>query len=151
MTADDLLKMTTDELDTLFTNSPAGEIPNGETEGTAIIAAGTKFSSAIAKFVSHFAWQGKSFKRDRKDPTRSTLRNRLTMLGFEAIVAQVYKDPSLFDGKQCIVLDYSDTSTVAGWIRDELRQVGPNLYLGKVYGHHNKPLIHFALEIPPSK
>ncbi len=151
MTADDLLKMTTDELDTLFTNSPAGEIPNGETEGTAIIAAGTKFSSAIAKFVSHFAWQGKSFKRDRKDPTRSTLRNRLTMLGFEAIVAQVYKDPSLFDGKQCIVLDYSDTSTVAGWIRDELRQVGPNLYLGKVYGHHDKPLIHFALEVPPSK
>ena len=116
-----------------------------------IIAAGTKFSSAIAKFVSHFAWQGKSFKRDRKDPTRSTLRNRLTMLGFEAIVAQVYKDPSLFDGKQCIVLDYSDTSTVAGWIRDELRQVGHNLYVGKVYSHHDKPMIHFALEVTPPK
>ena len=151
MTADDLLKMSAEELDTLFSKSPAGDIPDGETDGTAIIAAGTKFSGAIAKFVSHFAWQGKSFKRDRKDPTRSTLRNRLTMLGFEAIVAQVYKDASLHDGKECIVLDYSDTSTVAGWIRDELRQVGPNLYLGKVYGHHDKPLIHFALEVSPSK
>ena len=151
MTADDLLKMSADELDALFSKSPAGDIPDGETEGTAIIAAGTKFTGVIAKFVSHFAWQGKSFKRDRKDPTRSTLRNRLTMLGFEAIVAQVYKDPSLYDGKECIVLDYSETSTVAGWIRDELRQVGPNLYLGKVYGHHDKPLIHFALEVSASK
>lgn len=150
MNADDLLKMSSGELDTLFSNSPAGDIPDGETEGTAIIAAGTKFSPAIAKFVSHFAWQGKSFKRDRKDPTRSTLRNRLTMLGFEAIVAQVYKDPSLYDGKECIVLDYSETSTVAGWIRDELRQVAPHLYLGKVYGHHDKPLIHFALTVEPT-
>ena len=149
MTEADLLKMSAEELDTLFSNSPAGDIPDGETEGTAIIAPGTIFSSAIAKFVSHFAWQGKSFRRDRKDPTRSTLRNRLTLLGFEAIVAQVYKDPSLHDGRECIVLDYSDTSTVAGWIRDELRQVGPNLYLGKVYGHHDKPLIHFALVVTP--
>jgi hypothetical protein len=146
MTTETLLHMSKDELDELFGKSPAGEIPDGKTEGTAIIASGTKFSGAIAKIVNHFAWQGKSFKKDRKDPTRSTLRNRLTMLGFEAIVAQVYKDSSLFDGRECIVLDYSETSTVAGWIRDELRQVAPNLYLGKVYGHHDKPLIHFALE-----
>jgi hypothetical protein len=151
MTADDLLKMSKDELDELFSKSPAGEIPEGNTDGTAIIAAGTKYSSAIAKFVGHFAWQGKVFKPDKKDSTRSTLRNKLTMLGFEAIVAQVYKDMSLHDGKECIVLDYSDTSTVAGWIRDELRQVQPSLYLGKVYGHANKPLIHFALEVLTKK
>lgn len=149
MTADDLLHLSKDELDALFSRSPAGEIPRGDTDGTAIIAAGTKFSGAIAKFVSHFAWQGKVFKPDKHDPTRSTLRNKLTLLGFEAIVAQVYKDKSLFDGKECIVLDYSDTSTVAGWIRDELRQIEPTLYLGKVYGHANKPMIHFALEVLP--
>lgn len=148
MTADDLLKMSKAELDKLFSKSPAGDIPVGETEGTAIIASGTKFSKAISKFVTHFAWQGKVFKPNKGDPSRSTLRNKLTMLGFEAIVAQVYKDKSLFDGKECIVLDYSDTSTVAGWIRDELRQIQPDLYLGKVYGHKDKPLIHFALEIP---
>lgn len=146
MTTDELLKMTKDDLDALFSKSPAGEIPEGDTDGTAIIASGTVFSSAIAKFVSHFAWQGKVFKRDRLDPSRSTLRNKLTLLGFEAIVAQVYKDKSLYDGKECIALDYSDTSTVAGWVRDELRQVEPGLYLGKVYGHADKPLIHFALE-----
>jgi len=151
MTTDDLLHMSKDQLDELFSKSPAGNIPEGDTDGTAIIAAGTKFSGAIAKFISLFAWQGKVFKPDKHDPTRSTLRNKLTLLGFEAIVAQVYKDASVHDGKECIVLDYSDTSTVAGWIRDELRQVQPNLYLGKVYGHANEPLIHFALEVSPKK
>jgi hypothetical protein len=151
MTADDLLKMSKNELDQLFSNSPAGTIPNGSTNGTAIIASGTIFSSAIAKFVTHFAWQGKVFKPDKIDPSRSTLRNRLTTLGFEAIVAQVYHGASVFDGEDCIVLDYSETSTVAGWIRDEIREVEPNLYLGKVYGHRNHPLIHFALEVVPSK
>lgn len=151
MTANDLLKMSKVELDALFSKSKPGNIPEGDTKGTAIIASGTKFSSAIAKFVNHFGWQGKVFKRDKKDPARSTLRNKLTLLGFEAIIAQVYKDKSLHDGQECIVLDYSDTSTVAGWIRDELRQVQPGLYLGKVYGHGNKPLIHFALEVPVKK
>ena len=151
MTSDDLLKMSKDKLDALFSKSKPGDIPEGDTDGTAIIASGTKFSSAIAKFVNHFAWQGKVFKRDPRDPSRSTLCNKLTLLGFEAIIAQVYKDKSLYDGKECIVLDYSDTSTVAGWIRDELRQVEPGLYLGKVYGHKNKPLIHFALEVPAKK
>ena len=151
MTTDDLLKKTKDELDALFSQSKSGDIPDGETEGTAIIASGTIFSGAIAKIVNCFAWQGKVFKRDKKDPARSTLRNKLTVLGFEAIIAQVYKDKSLHDGLECIVLDYSDTSTVVGWIRDELRQVEPGLYLGKVYGHGNKPLIHFALEVPVKK
>ena len=36
-----LMKMTQAQLDELFTNSAAGEIPNGEAEGTAIIAAGS--------------------------------------------------------------------------------------------------------------
>ena len=98
MTADDLLKMSKDELDDLFSKSKPGEIPEGDTTGTAIIASGTKFSGAIAKFVNHFAWQGKVFKRDKRDPSRTTLRNKLTLLGFEAIIAQVYKDKSLHDG-----------------------------------------------------
>jgi hypothetical protein len=99
MTADDLLKMSKEDLDELFSKSPSGDIPEGETEGTAIIASGTIFSKAIAKVVNCFAWQGKVFKRDKKDPTRATLRNKLTALGFEAIIAQIYKDKSLYDGK----------------------------------------------------
>jgi hypothetical protein len=29
--------------------------------------------------------------------------------------------------------------------------VQAGLYLGKVYGHSDKPLIHFALEVPGQK
>ena len=73
------------------------------------------------------------------------MKNRLTSLGLNAIIAKVYKGPSWLDGKECIVLDYSETSLVAGWIRDEIRQIGPGLYLGKVYGG-KKRLIDFALQ-----
>ena len=73
------------------------------------------------------------------------LRNRISVLGLNAIVASVYKGPSWLDKKECIVLDYSKTSTVAGWIRDEIRQIAPNVYLGKVYGG-KKRLIDFVLE-----
>ena len=53
-------------------------------------------------------------------------------------------------GKDCIVLDYSKTSLVAHWIRDEIRLIGENFYLGKVYWD-KKRLIDFCLEFPKAK
>jgi len=135
-----LLKMSQAQLDELFTSSTAGEIPDGEAQGTAIIAPGTPFSSEIAAIINHFAWQGKNF-----DAQRGRLTNRILPFGLNAIVARVYKAPSWLDGKECIVLDYSETSLVAHWIRDEIRQIGPGLYLGKVYWD-KKRLIDFALQ-----
>ena len=135
-----LLKMSQNDLDELFTKSPAGEIPDGEGEGIAIVAPGTSYTEAVAKFISHFAWQGKVF-----DGKKGVLKNKILPLGFNAIIARVYKGQSWLDGKECIVLDYSDTSFVAQWIRDEIRQVEPKLYLGKVYWE-KKRLIDFALK-----
>lgn len=139
-TIEQLLQMTTEQLDELFTNSPPGEIPNGEGKGTAILAEGTRHSPEIAGLINHFAWQGKIF-----DAKAGLLKNLITPLGFAAIVARVYKAPSWFDGKECIVLDYSDTSLVAGWIRDEIRTIDPGFYLGQVFGG-KKRLFHFALQ-----
>ena len=135
-----LLDMSATDLDALFAKSPPGPIPDGPAEGTAIIASGTKFSKAIASVINHFGWQGKTFDR-----THGTLRNRITAFGFNAIVAEVYVGNSLFDGKPCIVLDYSKTSTVAERVRDEIRQIAPNTYLGRVYWD-DKATIHFALQ-----
>jgi hypothetical protein len=72
------------------------------------------------------------------------LKNRILAIGLSAILARVYKGPSWLDSKECIVLDYSETSLVAHWIRDEIRQIGPNLYLGVVYWDQ-KRLFDFAL------
>ena len=140
ITVPDLLKMTQTELDDLFKASQPGPIPDGPAEGTAIIAPGTTYSPEIAKLVNLFAWQGKTF-----DGQHGVLRNRITAFHLNAIVAEVYKGPSWLDGKECIVLDYSKTSTVAQWIRDEIRQIGPKMYLGKVYWD-KKRLIDFALQ-----
>jgi hypothetical protein len=134
-----LLKMSQAQLDELFGSSAPGDIPNGEAEGTAIIAPGTTYSAEIAHFINHFAWQGKNF-----DAQKGVLRNRILPFGINAILAKVYKGPSWLDGKECIVLDYSETSLLAHWIRDEIRQIGPALYLGKVYWD-KKRLIDFAL------
>jgi len=134
-----LLTMSQAQLDDLFRASPPGEVPDGEAKGTAIVAPGTTYSEEIAEFVNHFAWQGKTF-----DSGKGVLRNRILPLGLNAIIAKVYKGPSWLDGKECIVLDYSDTSLLARWIRDEIRQIGPGTYLGKVYWD-KKRLIDFAL------
>jgi hypothetical protein len=135
-----LLTMSQAQLDQLFTDSAAGDIPDGEADGTAIIAPGTTYSAEIAKFVNLFAWKGKTF-----DARRGVLTNRILPFGLNAIIAKVYKAPSWLDKKECIVLDYSETSLVAHWIRDEIRRIDEKLYLGKVYWDKSR-LIDFALK-----
>jgi hypothetical protein len=135
-----LLKMSQAELDDLFTKSSPGPIPTGEAKGTAIVAPGTTYSPSLAEFISSFAWQGKVF-----DAEKGVLRNKILPFGLNAIIAKVYKDKSWLDGKECIVLDYSDTSLLAQWIRDEIREIGPKQYLGKVYWGKQR-LIDFALQ-----
>ena len=139
-TAPQLLSMSQKDLDDLFSGSPSGDIPNGEAQGTAIIAPGTTFSSEIASLINIFGWQGKTF-----DAEHGTLKNRILAFGLNAIVAEVYKAPSWFDNKECIVLDYSKTSLVAEHIRDEIRQIDKGFYLGIVYWDKAKT-IHFALQ-----
>lgn len=135
-----LLSMSQDELDDLFRNSPAGDIPDGEAKGTAIVAPGTVISDAAANLVKLFAWQGKVF-----DSQNGVLKNKVSPFGIDAIQATVYKGESWFDGNECIVLDYSKTSIVAHWIRDEIRLIAPDVYLGLVYWDKSR-LICFSLE-----
>lgn len=141
-TAHQLLDLSAEKLDEIFSNAPAGDIPNGPAEGTAIVAPGNRFSPAIASLINIFTWQGKTF-----DAEHGTLTNRILAFGLNAIVAQVYKTESWFDGKECIVLDYSKTSLLAEHVRDEIRQIGPGLYLGLVYWKKDRT-IHFALQFP---
>ena len=92
------------------------------------------------EFINIFGWKGKVF-----DAKAGFLRNIILPLGVKAIVARVYKDPSWLDGKECIVLDYSETSLVASHVRDEIREVEPGFYLGKVYWDKAR-LIDFSLD-----
>lgn len=137
-----MLKMSQEELDTLFENSPAGPLPDGEANGTAIVAPGTELSEIASKLIHLIAWQGKSF-----DAEKGELHNKILPLGVHAIIARVYREASWFDKKEAIIFDYSHTSLIAHYIRDEIREVAPGIYLGIVYWDKAK-LLNFALEFP---
>ena len=142
MTVAELLKMSQTELDDLFTRSPAGEIPKGEAKGTATVAPGTTYTQDIASFINHFAWQGKVF-----DPKKGVLRNRITPFGLNAIIAKVYKGESWMDGKECIVLDYSETMMRAG----SLMPVLPAWPRRKrAFAWSARPSVHLAPWMPGS-
>lgn len=112
----------------LYASSPPGPIPDGPARGVALILPGTPFGNALAMWTLLFGWQGKTF-----DAARGRLVNRITPFRIHAIPAQVYLGPSMLDDNPCIVLDYSKTSTVARYFRDEIRNVAPRLYLGFAY------------------
>ena len=125
---DSLLRMGNRELDELFRSSPPGEIPTGVLDGTAILFPGHRAAIPLASVVRKVVWRGKVV-----EPAGHALRNRLTLLDIKAIAAVVYREPSQVDGRDCIVLDYSITSFVAGGVRDEIRLVAAGLYLGVVW------------------
>jgi hypothetical protein len=138
---EELLDKSQAALDALYSAHEAGPIPHGSLEGTLIIAPGTRFARPIARLTKIFIWQGKVF-----DASRGAMRNRVLPFGVEAVVAKIYRAQSWLDSKECIVLDYSETSVVARWIRDEIRLIAPGVYLGKAYWGRSR-LLDFALTV----
>jgi hypothetical protein len=139
---EDLHGMTQERLDALFQSSAAGPIPEGDTTGAAIVLAGTKWEHPVAAIARSCFWQGKVF-----DGKKGELVNKILPFGMRAIRAKVYKGLSWVDNKECIILDYSQTSLLARVIRDEIREVAPRVYLGVVFWGKKKT-INFALEVP---
>ena len=124
-----LLTKSRAELDALFTASAPGALPEGEGTGTAIVSPGScGWVRWIAWLVRCFCWQGKVFHS-----REGWLINRVSPFGCRAIKAKVYRGQSWLDQKDVIVIDYAQTSLVAKMVRDEIREVAPGLYLGKVW------------------
>lgn len=132
-----------EELDEIYSNASPGDIPSGDTRGTAILT-GSIFSKIVAAFARLFAWQGKVFDLYCPGGQAGLLVNKITPFSLTFIVAKVYRDKSWLDDKETIVIDYSKTSFVAKVIRDEIRQIEPGVYLGKVWWG-KKRILDFAL------
>lgn len=123
-----LLDRPSNDLDALFRASPPGDVPTGVLDGTAILFPGSRICRLIAAVIRAAVWRGKVVEPDGR-----ALCNRFTPLDLRAIAAVVYPGRSLVDGADCIILDYSNTSMIAGGVRDEIRLVAPHLYLGVVW------------------
>jgi hypothetical protein len=139
---DRLLEMSAAELDELFGTSGAGEVPTARGRGTVLFMPGTPVAGGVARLARLLAWQGKIFDADGHG-----LRNLISPFSVPSIRAAVYPERSWLDDRGCIVLDYSRTSTVAHWIRDEIREVAPGLYLGQVFWGRRR-ILRFALAFP---
>jgi hypothetical protein len=137
------LSMSREELDEVYRNSEAGNIPRGDTRGTAIVA-GSMLAKLYAAFARLFAWQGKVFDIFAEDGTAGLLINKISFFSVTFVVAKVYRDTSWLDGKETIVIDYSTTSFFCRKIRDEIREVEPGVYLGKVWFGKTR-ILDFAL------
>ena len=113
------------ELDDLFGAAAPGAMPSGEGIGTAMPVPGWWLGRFLSWLIRCLVWQGK-----RVDAAAATLRNRVSPFGLLAFPASVATAASRVDGKPCWVLDYSRTSWLGRFVRDELREMVPGLYLG---------------------
>ncbi|MDQ6616100.1 MAG: hypothetical protein M3083_15530 [Actinomycetota bacterium] len=134
------LDLSASQLEEMFAASPAGDIPTGRGTGTAIFFAGRRAAKPFAAFAHAVLWQGKIFRPESHD-----LKNLMGPFSFQAVRAAVYSGESWYDGRPCVVLDYSKTSKVAGRIRDEIRQIGPHEYLGMVFKGARRLGVYFLL------
>jgi hypothetical protein len=143
-TPDDLVRMTEVQLDQLYQSSGPGAQPRGKVRGIAIVSPGSRFGPAMSRSAK-FVWQGKFFNEDGQSAV-----NRF--FGVRAVKGKLYYGPSWVDGRTSLILDYQDTSLVYGRYRDEIRQVGPNLYLGVMHTRTEPvPMFtrYFAFETTP--
>lgn len=102
-----------------------------------------------AWLASTFVWRGKVFACDTSAGEGSVI-NRITPFGVRGVVGKVYRGDSWLDDRQSIIIDYSQTSFVARLVRDEIREVQPGVFLGKVWWRHTR-LFDFALVQPAPK
>src|SRR5215467_9428147 len=117
-----LIGETMGELGEIFRTGVAGAIPNGRGKGTVLIGTGGPLARVAAALCYALAWRGKVV-----NARAARLKNIVTPLGVQAIEAAVYKQDSWYDGKTCIVLDYSKTSFAARKIRAEIREIAPGM------------------------
>ena len=134
-----LCEVTGQELDRRYRASGSGALPAGPVTGAIMLLPGTPLARPIAHLVRALAWQGKVFHADRGE-----LVNRILLFRINAVRAKVREGRSWFDGRPCIVLDYSETSLLASMVRDEIREIEPGLWLGLAYMWRTR-VLRFAL------
>ncbi|MDR3620930.1 MAG: hypothetical protein P4L85_16380 [Paludisphaera borealis] len=139
-----LIQMSGPELDALYRQGTSVGLPAGRVRGTALLAPGARRNGAMAA-GTRMVWQGKNI-----DPANAVATNRF--FGLPVVRGQLYEGASWLDGAPALILDYSKTSRVYARNRDEIRQIGPGLFLGLMYGRATpRPSLkmYFVLQVEP--
>lgn len=126
----DLARLNEAQLEELFLNAPRPTaIPSGKTRGLVFFEPG-KWTSRLQGRIFQLLWQGKKW-----DSSAAIMKNRVGP--FTVIPAAMYLDESFTDGDTALVLDYhgmqSKTTQFADGARDEIREITPGLWLGRMW------------------
>jgi hypothetical protein len=122
------LGMTRGELDGIFRAAQPRAPIDGNTDGTLIFPI-AGLSHTLAALGSAFVWQGKVFNT----PKEGMLVNKVTPFRLRLVAGKFDPGKSWLDGSEAIIIDYSETSLVARGFRDEIREVYPGVFMGKVW------------------
>ena len=123
-TMHDLARCQPGQLEALFAHGSISGIPTGRLNGLPLVNPGSA-SSETASRGGRLVWSGKVISADGS-------RARNFFFGLPSVPAKASIQPSLRDGRPALVLDYTETSLVYRYVRDEIREVSPGVYLGYV-------------------
>ncbi len=112
------------ELQSLFRCGILACAPCGTARGTVLTADGAL--PRLKARVQGVLWKGKTFHAD------GTFTNRW-LGGIAAGTHAVRIEPSWLDGLPCLVLQYPPDAKAFANVRDELRLIAPNFWLGHSY------------------
>jgi hypothetical protein len=122
--AADLRDATPCGLEALFRQGGLGCDPLGRTRGTVLYTDGGH--PRLKARLQGVVWKGKTFHDD------GTFTNRW-LGGLDAVSAGVCVEPSWLDGQPCFVMQYAPDAPVFANVRDELREIAPDTWLGRSY------------------
>lgn len=155
--ADDLSRLSLSELRALYEGGRLFDLERleGAPKGRMLTLAGglgkptpRRVLARLAKGAL-FPWRGKSFSTLDRDSQRGAGINRVILLG-ERFPFDTFVEASAIDGKPCIRLDYDkpENPFFIRVIRDELREVAQDLYLGPAMFDGKRPelVLWFAID-----
>lgn len=155
-TLDELARLDADALDGLYRGGRMFDLRalNGEPTGRMLALVGPlggpgpRRRIAAMAAAKRFPWYGKSFQAG--SATEGEGINRVVLLG-DMYRFDTRIEPSAIDGEPCIFLDYDlpENPFFIRAIRDELRQVGPDLYLGPAMLGQQDPKLVLWFAIAP--
>jgi hypothetical protein len=132
------------ELEQLYAQAEAGPLPVGCTQGRVLTLTDSRLPKVKTQ-AFNLAWKGKCFEPD------GSFINRFP--GFQALPSRADLGMSWHDGRPSHVMEYPDGTPLFGNFHDEIREVAPGLYLGRLYERCPCPrfLGFIALETLPDR
>jgi hypothetical protein len=133
-----------EELEQAYACGQGGSFPSGFGKGELLMLANTKRPKMKTR-MANVVWKGKTFDDD------GYFINQWA--GFKALHSYAAEGPSWYDGLPCVVMEYPAGTPVFANMRDEIREVGPGVWLGMFFEREPCPKFRgfFALQCSPEK